>query len=99
MKYELQSTEHFNKWLAKIKDRDAHARILRRIDSMCIGSLGDCKTIKANLFELRLFFGPGYRVYYTIKNKRIVFLLAGGDKSTQSKDIEKALSLLQILEG
>jgi putative addiction module killer protein len=59
MKYELQSTELFNKWLAKIKDREAHARILRRIDSMGIGSFGDCKTNKANLFELRLFFGPG----------------------------------------
>jgi putative addiction module killer protein len=65
---------------------------------MIIGAFGDCKTIDANLFELRLFFGPGYRVYYTIKKERIIFLLAGGDKSTQTKDIEKALALLQVLE-
>lgn len=71
---------------------------LRRIDSMRIGSFGDHKPIQANLFELRLFFGPGYRVYYTVKNERIIFLLAGGDKSTQPKDIEKALALLQTLE-
>lgn len=98
MKYELQSTEHFDKWLARVKDRQTRARIVRRVDSMVIGSFGDCKTINANLFELRLFFGPGYRVYYTIKKERIIFLLAGGDKSTQPKDIEKALDLLQSLE-
>lgn len=98
MQYELQSTEHFNKWLAKVKDRQVRARIVRRIDAMIIGAFGDCKTIDANLFELRLFFGPGYRVYYTIKKERIIFLLAGGDKSTQTKDIEKALALLQVLE-
>jgi len=98
MQYELQSTEHFNKWLAKVKDRQVRARIVRRIDGMIIRAFGDCKTINANLFELRLFFGPGYRVYYTIKKERIIFLLAGGDKSTQPKDIEKALALLQALE-
>ncbi len=98
MQYELQSTEHFNKWLAKVKDRQVRGRIVRRIDAMIIGAFGDCKTIDANLFELRLFFGPGYRLYYTIKKERIIFLLAGGDKSTQTKDIEKALSLLQVLE-
>jgi len=98
MHYELQSTEHFNKWLAKVKDRQVRARIVRRIDAMIIEAFGDCKTINASLFELRLFFGPGYRVYYTIKKERIIFLLAGGDKSTQPKDIEKALALLQALE-
>lgn len=98
MQYELQSTEHFDKWLAKVKDRQVRARIVRRIDSMVIGVFGDCKTINTNLFELRLFFGPGYRVYYTIKKERIIFLLAGGDKSTQPKDIEKALALLKTLE-
>jgi putative addiction module killer protein len=98
MKYELRSTEHFDKWLAKIKDRQTHARIVRRIDKLVIGSFGDCKTISANLFELRMFFGLGYRVYYTIREREIIFLLAGGDKSTQSKDIEKATELLISLE-
>ena len=98
MKYELLSTEYFDKWLAKIKDRQTHSRILRRVDKLVIGSFGDCKTIVANLFELRMFFGPGYRVYYTITGREIIILLAGGDKSTQSRDIEKAKELLKRLE-
>ena len=98
MRYELRSTIHFDKWLAKIKDRQTHARITRRIDKLSIGSFGDCKTINANLSELRIFFGPGYRVYYTIREREIILLLAGGDKSTQSKDIEKAIELLKSLE-
>ncbi|MHB8810698.1 MAG: type II toxin-antitoxin system RelE/ParE family toxin [Desulfobulbaceae bacterium] len=98
MRYELRSTQHFDKWLAKIKDHEAHARIIRRIDKLTIGAFGDCKAINTNLFELRMFFGPGYRVYYTIRGREIIFLLAGGDKSTQSRDIEKAASLLKLLE-
>ncbi|MCD6250200.1 MAG: type II toxin-antitoxin system RelE/ParE family toxin, partial [candidate division Zixibacteria bacterium] len=98
MKYELRSTKQYDKWLAGIKDRQARNRILRRIDSMVIGSFGDHKTISANLFELRMFFSPGFRVYYTIQGREIIFLLAGGDKSSQKKDIAKARELLQQLE-
>jgi len=98
MKYELRSTEVFDKWLAKIKDQETHARIVRRIDNLAIGSFGDCKAIGAGLFELRMFFGPGYRAYYTIRGREIIFLLAGGDKATQPKDIEKAANLLKRLE-
>jgi len=65
---------------------------------MTIGSFGDHKTISLNLFELRMFFGPGFRVYYTIQGREIIFLLAGGDKSTQKKDIVKAEELLKQLE-
>jgi putative addiction module killer protein len=78
MGYELRSTKHFDKWLAKIKDREAHARIIRRIDKLAIGAFGDCKAISANLFELRMFFGPGYRVYYTIQGREISFCLPEG---------------------
>ncbi|MFO7761538.1 MAG: hypothetical protein R6V20_07985 [Desulfobia sp.] len=70
MKYELRSTTPFDKWLAKIKDRKTRARIVRRIDRLALGIFGDCKNIQADLFELRMFFGPGYRVYFTIKKKR-----------------------------
>lgn len=98
MKYELRSTAHFDKWLAKINDRKTRARIVRRVDKLVIGSFGDCKSIGNNLFELRMFFGPGYRVYYTIKGREIIFLLAGGDKSSQTKDIEKAVGMLNQLE-
>ena len=98
MRYELRSTKQYDKWLVGIKDRQARNRILRRIDSMAIGSFGDHKTIGANLFELRMFFGPGFRVYYTIQGHEIIFLLAGGDKSSQKKDIAKARELLKQLE-
>ena len=98
MIYGLRSTKQFDKWLAGIKDRQARNRILRRIDSMVIGSFGDHKTISSNLFELRMFFGPGFRVYYTIKGREIIFLIAGGDKSSQKKDISKARELLKQLE-
>lgn len=98
MRYELRSTEAFDRWLARIKDRETRARIVRRIDKLTIGAFGDCKAIDAGLFELRMFFGPGYRVYYTIKGKEIIFLLAGGDKSTQARDIEKAAALMNRLE-
>jgi putative addiction module killer protein len=90
MKYELRSTTQYDKWFAGIKDRQARNKILRRIDSMTIGSFGDHKTISVNLFELRMFFGPGFRVYYTIQGHEIIFLLGGGDKSSQKKYITKA---------
>jgi len=86
------------KWLSGIKDRETRARIARRIDKLVIGAFGDCKPVCTNLFELRMFFGPGYRIYFTIRDRKIVFLLAGGDKSTQSRDIEKASGLLKLLE-
>jgi len=98
MKYELRSTKQYDKWFARITDRQARNRILRRIDSMTIGSFGDHKKISLSLFELRMFFGPGFRVYYTIQGREIIFLLAGDDKSTQKKDIVKAKELLKQLE-
>jgi putative addiction module killer protein len=98
MTYGLRSTKQFDKWLEEIKDRQFRNRILRRIDSMAIGSFGDHKAISANLFELRMFFGSGFRVYYTIQGREIIFLLAGGDKSSQKKDIAKARELLKQLE-
>jgi len=98
MKYELRSTKQYDKWLAGIKDKLTYARILNRINNAAEGSFGDHKTIGADLFELRMFFGSGYRIYYTIQNREIIFLLAGGDKSSQKKDITKAKRLLTQLE-
>jgi putative addiction module killer protein len=98
MRYELRSTEVFERWLSRIKDRETHARIVRRIDKLTIGAFGDCKALDSGLFELRMFFGPGYRVYYTVRGKEIIFLLAGGSKSTQTKDIAKAAALMKKLE-
>lgn len=98
MKYELQSTQTFNHWLIKLKDRTVKNQLLSRLARVENGNFGDTKALDANLFELRCFFGGGIRVYYTIRNQRVVLLLVGGDKSSQSRDIEKAKTILNTLE-
>jgi putative addiction module killer protein len=98
MRYELRKTDIFDRWFAKLKDRSAKIKILARLDRVENGNFGDHKQIDKNLFELRIFFGPGYRIYYTIRGNTIVILLSGGKKATQSKDIEKAKALLNELE-
>ena len=90
MEYEIKTTNIFDKWLSALKDRSIVNRILARLYRMEKGNLGDVKSIEKNLFEVRLFFGSGYRLYYTLEGQTIILLLCGGDKSSQSKDIEKA---------
>jgi putative addiction module killer protein len=98
MKYEIETTEDFDSWFLKLKDKTVKTKLLSRIDRVKNGNFGDFKSLGSNLFELRFFFGNGFRIYYTIQNRQIVFLLTGGDKSTQQNDIENALSLLAQLE-
>ncbi|WP_054701273.1 type II toxin-antitoxin system RelE/ParE family toxin [Desulfosarcina cetonica] len=98
MKYELQSTEQFDKWFSRLKDSSVRIKILARLNRIENGNFGDFKQIGQDLFELRFFSGPGIRIYYTLKAKTIVILLAGGKKSTQSKDIETATAILKALE-
>lgn len=93
---DIRQTDDFTKWLSKLKDRAAKARIAERLDRVALGNLGDHKSLGSGLFELRLTFGPGYRVYFSREGDTIVILLIGGDKSSQAKDIQKAR---QILEG
>lgn len=81
-----------------IKNKPHRARIFNRIDRIQRGSFGDRKNVGQNLFELRFFFGPGYRVYYTVKNGIVVLLLCGGDKSSQQKDIDRAKETMNVLE-
>ncbi len=99
MKYELRSSKQYDKWFAKLKDSSIKIKVLARLDRVENGNFGDFKQIGSNLFELRFFFGSGLRIYYTIQEDRVLFLLAGGDKSMQSKDIERATELLNELEG
>ena len=99
MKYELRSSKQYDKWFAKLKDSSIKIKVLARLDRVENGNFGDFKQIGSNLFELRFFFGSGLRIYYTVQESRVFFLLAGGDKSTQSKDIERASNLLNELEG
>ncbi|MCI5139997.1 MAG: type II toxin-antitoxin system RelE/ParE family toxin [Candidatus Electrothrix sp. AR1] len=99
IKYTLQSTKQYEKWFTKLKDSTSKTKILARLARVENGNFGDSKQLGDNLFELRFFFGPGFRVYYTIRNNRIVLLLAGGDKASQKKDINLAARLLQNLEN
>lgn len=94
----MRSTGRFDKWFAGLKDASVKVRVLARLDRLENGNFGDFKAIGSGLFELRLFFGPGYRIYYTIKDGTVVLLLAGGDKSTQTKNIKAALRLLNEME-
>ena len=98
MNYLLNSADQFDKWLSKLKDRSVKIKVMSRLARVENGNFGDHKQISTDLFELRFFFGSGLRIYYTIQNKQVVFLLAGGDKSTQNKDIDLAKDLLTKLE-
>ena len=93
----VKQTKNYTKWYNKLKDTAAKARIAVRIRRMELGNFGDAKSVGAGVFELRFDFGPGYRVYYTERNDEIVVLLAGGDKSSQEQDIEKAKKLARTI--
>lgn len=81
-----------------MRDQQARARILVRVERLVAGNPGDVKPVGSGVSELRIHFGPGYRVYFTQRGQDIVILLAGGDKSTQSNDIQTALQLATNLE-
>ena len=98
MKYKLRSTKQYDKWFYRLKDSKIKIRILARLDRIENGNFGDFKQISPSLFELRFFFGAGLRIYFTIQDNKVVFLLAGGDKSSQKKAIEKVAKLLKELE-
>jgi putative addiction module killer protein len=88
--FTINQTATFNNWLLCLKDRQARARILMRIDRMGRGLLGDVKPVGEGVYELRIDYGAGYRVYYKQSGQVIYLLLCGGDKSTQKRDIEQA---------
>ena len=91
--YTIKETEIFSKWLLKLKDTKGKISILRRIKRVTQGNFGDYKSVGDSVSELRIITGPGYRVYYTQRGSEIIVLLIGGNKSSQSKDIEKAKEL------
>jgi putative addiction module killer protein len=87
---EVQKTEEFDKWLSSLADQRALAKIASRIERLGLGNPGDVKPVGAGVSEMRVPHGPGYRVYFKQTDKTVVFLLCGGDKSTQEKDIKRA---------
>lgn len=93
----IRETSTYKKWFEKLRDVVAKARILVRLRSLSLGNYGVYRELGDGVCELKFAFGPGYRVYFTERNGEIVVLLAGGDKSTQSKDIKKAKELAKYL--
>ena len=94
---EIRQTELFARWFSGLRDRRARARIQARIDRLEIGNPGDVKPVGEGVSEMRIDYGPGYRVYFVQRGAAIVVLLAGGDKRTQERDIKTALQLARNL--
>lgn len=96
---EIRKTDIFAKWIDGLNDLNARARVLVRIERLALGNAGDVKQVGEGVSELRINYGPGYRVYYKKTGRTIVILLAGGTKQTQSRDIKTALRLAKGLLG
>lgn len=94
---EVRKTEVFARWLDGLRDIQARARVQVRIERLASGHLGDVKPLGEGVSELRIHYGPGYRLYFTRRRNRIVILLAGGDKRSQASDIRTALRLARNL--
>ncbi len=98
--YYIEKTAEFDKWLRKLKDLKAKAKILFRIQKLeNDGYFGDYKPIGYGIYELKINYAKGYRIYFKTKYKKIIILLIGGDKSTQQKDIEKAKKIWNNLKN
>lgn len=95
---EIRKTQAFAKWLDGLRDLRGRARVQARIERLSSGNAGDVKSVGAGVSELRINFGPGYRVYFTKRGATVVILLAGGDKRSQSADIKLAMRLAWNLE-
>jgi len=93
--YALEQTVDFDRWLKKLRDREGQLRIRKRLVRLADGHFGDCKPVGAGVHELRLFFGPGYRVYFMEHGGIVILLLAGGDKDSQADDIVRAKLLAE----
>ena len=95
----ILTTEIFDSWFESLRDLQAQARIKTRLRRAEDGNLGDCQPVGEGVSEMRIHYGPGYRLYFVQKGFEIIILLAGGDKSTQSNDIKAALQLAQAVKG
>jgi len=94
---EIRKTELFARWIDDLRDVKGRARVLARIERLALGNAGDVKPVGEGVSELRVDSGPGYRVYFKKRGRKLIILLAGGDKSTQAKDIRAALRLARNL--
>ncbi len=94
---EIRQTDEYSRWFNGLRDRQARARINIRIRRLSLGNPGDVKPVGEGVSELRIHYGPGYRVYYVQRGQMLVILLAGGEKHTQDRDIKRALELAREL--
>ena len=94
---EIRQTEDYVRWFERLRDREARARILVRIRRLSLGNPGVVKSVGEGISELKIDYGPGYRVYYKQRGETLVVLLAGGDKKSQQKDIKRAQELARGL--
>jgi putative addiction module killer protein len=96
---EIIKSDTFDAWLRSLRDRQVKARIEVRIRRLSLDNPGQYRSLKNGINELKIDYGPGYRVYYTFRNQTLVLLLCGGDKSTQDQDIKSALRILKQWEN
>ena len=95
---EVRRSNVYIQWFKKVKDAEARTRILARVDRLAAGNPGDVRPIGEGCSEMRIDYGPGYRVYYKDTGREIILLLCGGDKATQQKDIARALEIARLFE-
>lgn len=95
---EIRRLPEFDEWLANLKDNMTRLRLNTRLRKVSLGNFGDIKPVGEGVWEMREFFGAGWRMYYIQRGTSIIFMLGGGDKSTQQRDIEKAIALARQLE-
>jgi len=95
---DVRQTDTFRDWMRSLRDERAKARILARIQRATTGNLGDVKPVGSGVNELRIDHGPGYRVYFVRRGNALVVLLCGGDKSTQGRDIKRAIKMAAEVE-
>lgn len=93
--YDISQTALFRKWLRGVRDPISRARLVRRIERLAAGTAGDQRFLGGGPYELREHTGPGYRIYFTFRSKRLILLLAGGDKGSQERDINLARSMIE----
>jgi putative addiction module killer protein len=99
MQVTIVETDEFTTWLERLRDRRARAIILVRVQRLASGNPGDVKPVGEGISELRINYGPGYRVYFVRRGSELILLLSGGDKSTQAADIERAKRIAADLES
>ncbi|MDX2224381.1 MAG: type II toxin-antitoxin system RelE/ParE family toxin [Rhodospirillaceae bacterium] len=98
MPVEVRQTDLFAAWFSRLRDADARARITARIRRLSLGNPGDVKPVGQGVSEMRVDYGPGYRIYFVHRGEQVVILLCGGDKRTQSSDIARAIKIAGDIE-